>query len=160
MHCSGIRTVRCSGRLGKGVSAQGWGCLSGGGVWPGRSLPGGVSPGGCLPRGCLPRENVCPSACWETPPPWTEWRAGIKSLPCRNYVADGNNQYFNEECGLHYVWWCCLGRVWVTFGWFINKIKIDTRKNRYHCIFTTGLMFLEIPQGVSVFQNAHYRFRR
>ena len=34
---------------------------------------GGVFPGGCLPRGFLPRRGVCPNACWDTPPLWTEW---------------------------------------------------------------------------------------
>ena len=41
-HSSKMRTVRCSSRRRKGVSA--WGCLS-----------EGVSAQGCLPRGCLCR---------------------------------------------------------------------------------------------------------
>ena len=36
--------------------------------------------GGCLPGGCLPDT-----------PLWTEWQTGVKTLPCCNYVADGNN---------------------------------------------------------------------
>ena len=24
-------------------------------------------------------------------PPWTEWQTRVKTLPCRNYVADGKN---------------------------------------------------------------------
>ena len=34
--------------------------------------------------------GIFPSACWDTPP-WTEWQTGVKTLPCRNYVADGKN---------------------------------------------------------------------
>ena len=77
MHSSGMRTVRCSGRLRgggclprgclpRGVSAHfnlcPRGCLPRGGVCPGKSvqgcLPGGG--GGGLPRGCLPRRGVRP----------------------------------------------------------------------------------------------------
>ena len=54
-----MRTVRCSGRQWM-VSALG---------------------GGCLPRG------VCLSG--RQPPPVTEWQTRVKTLPCRNYVADG-----------------------------------------------------------------------
>ena len=49
-HSSRIRTIRRSGRWGRGVSAH----------------------GGYLPRG----QN--------------DWQTGVKTLPCRNYVADGN----------------------------------------------------------------------
>ena len=49
---------------------------------------------GCLPRGCLPGGVVCPGGLpaqegWQTPPPLrTEWQTGVKTLPCRNFVAD------------------------------------------------------------------------
>ena len=52
---------------------RGGGCLPGG---------GGSGQGGCLPRG-----DVCQIT---SPPPWTEWQTPVKTLPCRNYVADGN----------------------------------------------------------------------
>ena len=46
-------------------------------------------PGGCLPGGVCPG-GVCPGGVWQTLPPWTEWQVLVKTLPCRNYVADGN----------------------------------------------------------------------
>ena len=73
---SNLQTRMRSGRMPPVCSSnhlpQGWGvCLE-------ASLPRGCLPWGCLPgRGCLPRGvcpgGVCPSACWDTPPPWTEW---------------------------------------------------------------------------------------
>ena len=36
------------------------------------------------------------------PPPWTEWQTGVKTLPCCNYLPDGNNYVsvlpLNEVC--------------------------------------------------------------
>ena len=56
---------------------------------------GGVCPeeGVCL-QGCLPGAGVCLGrACLpDTFPLWTEWQTPVKTLPCRNYVADGNQQ--------------------------------------------------------------------
>ena len=90
MHSSRMLTVRCSGRLWGGggvgvclggVSAQ-MGCLPRGGVswgW-GVSAQGGV----CIVGG------VCRGGCLPNTPPWTEWQTGVKTLPCHNYVADGN----------------------------------------------------------------------
>ena len=47
----------------------------------------------CTVGGCLPRGGVCIPACTEadTPPLWTEWQTGVKTLPCSNFVAGGNN---------------------------------------------------------------------
>ena len=78
--------------IAQGVSAQGWVCQRG--VCPWGCLTRGVSAQGeCLPRclsargsawgrGCLHR-GVC-----QTPLLWTESQTGVKTLPCRNYVAD------------------------------------------------------------------------
>ena len=55
-----MRTVRCSSRL----------------------LGGGVSAQGCV---CLAR-----GLCLSDTPPWTEWQTPVKTLPCRNYVANGS----------------------------------------------------------------------
>ena len=97
-----MRTVRYNTRLLEGcvcpggVSAQGGVCP--GGVYPGECLPRGVCPGvsaqggvypgvsaqGCLPRGCLPDNQGLPDNL-----PWTQWQTPVKTLPCRNYVADG-----------------------------------------------------------------------
>ena len=93
-----MRTVRCNGRpLGEGgvsvgrggVFAQGGDCPGG----PGRvsaqglsawmvSAQGGVCLGVCLPRGVSARP----------PTPVKRITDKCKTLPCRNYVADGNNQ--------------------------------------------------------------------
>ena len=77
MHSSRMRTVRCSSRLLKG-------CLPGGlsvrGVCPG--VRGGLS------RGCLPKCML-----GYTPPPVDRMTDRCKTLPCRNYVADGNNDH-------------------------------------------------------------------
>ena len=65
-------------------------------------LPGGVCLGGRrgLPRGCLPGEvrpgGVCPGGT-EADTPLCEkndWQTVVKTLPCRNYVADGNKLYW------------------------------------------------------------------
>ena len=94
------------------------GCLPVG-VCPGGCLFGGVCPGGCLPRGvsaqgvCLPRGGVsaqgvsaqgcvCPGVARhppvgvsaqglpDTPCEQNDWQTGVKTLPCRNFVAGGN----------------------------------------------------------------------
>ena len=110
-----MRTVLCSSR-------GGW-CVCGrGGVCPGDGCPGGVCrgvsaqgvavrgcrgylPGGCLPGGgeggCLPSGGVCP-----TPPsPCEQNDTGVKTLPYRNYVADGNKsvQFYISQFLLVYV---------------------------------------------------------
>ena len=68
-----MRPVRCSDVVGVG----------GEGVY----LPGGVPAQGVyLPGG------VYPSMYWGRHPSLqTEWQTGVKTLPCRNEVADGNN---------------------------------------------------------------------
>ena len=80
MHSSRMRTVCCSDRLLGGGVFSGRGCLIRG------CLPGGCFPGGCLPRGDLPDT-----------PLWTEWQTGVKSLPGRNYVADGKNSFLFHD---------------------------------------------------------------
>ena len=103
-HFSRMHTVRCSGCQGEVVSAQG------GGVCPGGYAQGCVCPGGvCLGgvsaqgRGCLPKGGVVPGrgcagrgvsaqggCVCQTPPPHVNRMTGVKTLPCRNYAADGN----------------------------------------------------------------------
>ena len=115
-----VRSVTVSfGGGGVSVRVSARGCLHGdvckGGVCPGVSVQGlsvqGVSAQeGCLPRGCQPTGvrpveggvcpggggvfpgwvGVCPVECLPEPP-WTEWQTGVKTLPCCNYIADGNN---------------------------------------------------------------------
>ena len=63
MHSSRMRTICCSGRLPWGV------CVSALAGLPRRRLPRGVS---------------------ARHPPWTETQTSVKTLLCRNYVADGN----------------------------------------------------------------------
>ena len=72
MHSSRMRTVHCSGCWGGGYPSMHWV----GGVYPSMHwvrgfLPIGVCPG----EGCLPA---------------VKGTTGVKTLPCRNYVADGN----------------------------------------------------------------------
>ena len=82
-----------------------------GGVCPGGVCPVGVCPGGAMwptpsciwcylyavltPTEC---QHQCsrlysggwswdPSACWDTPPMWTEWQTGVKTLPSCNFVC-------------------------------------------------------------------------
>ena len=66
MHSSRMRTVLCSGRRGGGV------CPGAGGIC--------VCPGG-----------VCLGVSGRHPLPWTESQTGVKTLPSRNYIVDGNN---------------------------------------------------------------------
>ena len=114
MHSSRMRTVRCSDRRegGGGGGGEGWRwhvsqhALHRGCVYPSMHWAGGVYPsmhwaGGCLARGvsawggCLLGGVVCWGGCLlgvsATPPLWTEWLIHVKTLPFRNYVADGNN---------------------------------------------------------------------
>ena len=64
--------------------------------------------GGSGQGGCLPKVGVCPgdvclrgvsaqvvSARHTVLPLWTEWQTDVKTLPCRNYVADGKNTIKN-----------------------------------------------------------------
>ena len=88
MHSSMMRTVR-----------WGRGCLPGGGVR-------GVCPGGwCLPTGVSAwggvsaqggdvcrGEGSAQGFLADTPPCEQNHKTGVKTLPCRNYVADGNNK--------------------------------------------------------------------
>ena len=68
----------------------------------GRCLPGGVCPGGeCLPHewvsayGVSTQWSVCPEVgVCQTHLLWTESQTGVKTLPCRNYVAEGNKIFF------------------------------------------------------------------
>ena len=85
----------------RGMAAQGvstWGGVCQGGGCQG--LPG-MSAWGYLPRGCLPSGGVCP-----TPPsPCEQNDTGVKTLPYRNYVADGNKsvQFYISQFLLVYV---------------------------------------------------------
>ena len=91
MHSSRMRTVRPrSGRL------------------LGGCLPRRICPGGCLPRGVCPGGvclgGLCPGGvsaaqggvCLGGVCPWTESLTGVKTLPRRNYVADGKNACSNK----------------------------------------------------------------
>ena len=71
-----MRTVRCSSRLlGEGVCLGA--CVSLGSV----CLEGGVG-GGVFAQGVSTQGKACER---------NDWQTGVKTLPCRNYVADGNN---------------------------------------------------------------------
>ena len=109
-----MRTVRSSSHVYPSMHWAGGVCPEGVSAW-GVSAQGGVCPEGVSAwEGCLPRGDVsghgglvvslqggfipaCTGA--DTPPLWTEWQTGVKTLPCRNYVADGNETCvsFNES---------------------------------------------------------------
>ena len=100
MHSSRMRTVRSSSHV---YPSMHWGCasqqsLGRGVVCPGGCLPRGVSAyWGYLPIGGVCPEGVCIPACTGADTPlWTEWQTGVKQLPCRNYVADGNKLAHNK----------------------------------------------------------------
>ena len=82
-----------------GCLLAGCGCLHGGCLPRRWGLSGGYLPRGWLPRGCLPG-GCLP----DTPPQWTEWQTGVKSLPCRNYVAGGNKSKHNVTWYWRGVW--------------------------------------------------------
>ena len=42
--------------------------------------------------------GVYPRVHWGRPTLWTEWQTGVKTLPWRNYVADGNNDHQLMKC--------------------------------------------------------------
>ena len=91
------------GCLPRGVSGQG-GVWLRWGVWPrgGCLAKKGVSgQGECLARGMSARGGVCPGVCVadiplnqrQTPPPCeqNDSQTGVKTLPCRNFVAGGKH---------------------------------------------------------------------
>ena len=77
----------------RGVSGQGWclprGCLPRGCLSRGVSAQGVSLPEGCLPRGLFVQGCVC-----HTRLLWIEWQMPVKTLPCRNYVTDGNKTVY------------------------------------------------------------------
>ena len=77
MHSSRMRTIRCSSRLLGGMSTRGGGCLPRGGL---------CLPGVCV---CLPRGACLPGGCLADTPV-DRMTDRCKTLPCRNYVVDGN----------------------------------------------------------------------
>ena len=81
MHSSRMRTVRCTGRRV-------------GGVYPSMHWAGCV----CVSQHVLGR-GVCLSGgvCHTPLPPWAEWQTPVNTLPCRNYVADGNKLRCGEN---------------------------------------------------------------
>ena len=53
---------------------------------------GGVCPEGCLPRGGVPRGCLPGGACQTALHEQNDRQTGVKTFPCRNYVADGKNE--------------------------------------------------------------------
>ena len=147
MHSSRMHTICCPSCLQGGLSAPRVSAL-GGGVCPGDCLPwghvclgvsvqGGVCPCRCLPRGlsawglsarggvchkgvCLgvsAQVGVCPGrGVCQTPP------TPVKTLSCRNYVADGKNNSFTIYLGFIYT------LETLQFGQLISK-EINSNEN-------------------------------
>ena len=82
-----MRTVRCSGRL----------CLPGGCLFRGLSAWGGVSAQVVSAQEECLHGGSAQLHAWIHPPQWTEWQTGVKTLPCRNYVADSKKFGYNEN---------------------------------------------------------------
>ena len=57
----------------------------------------------CVSQHALGMGGVCPSACWDTPPPrgQNSRHTLVKTLPFRNYVADGKNNTCTEKSQNH-----------------------------------------------------------
>ena len=101
MHSSRMRTVRSSSHVYPSIHyvypRMHW--AEGGCVYP-RMHWAGVSPQGwCLPRGvsakggCLPGGYI-PACIGADTPPVNRMTDRCKTLPCRNYVADGNYLFY------------------------------------------------------------------
>ena len=107
MHSRGMRTAglltisqHALGRVFFPSMHWAGGCLPRGGLSEGVCL-GGVCPGGCLPRECLPRGMCVCKGVWGVAdtlpqtrgrhPPVDRMTDRCKTLPCRNFVAGGNN---------------------------------------------------------------------
>ena len=99
-HSSRMRTICCSGRL------KGGGCLP-----MEVSAQGRVCLGGCLSGECTP-----PPGHRGKHPPWTESQTGVRTLPFRNYYADGKN-IFGSKKGKQYIWFKsnAVPESWATF---------------------------------------------
>ena len=87
----------------------GWGCL------PGCVCPGGVSGQGVCTQGGVCPGGVCLAGvsaggvCLGGPTHlWTESQTPVKTLPCRNYVADGNSTYCILWSSSQMSMRCCL----------------------------------------------------
>ena len=92
IHSSRMRPICSSSHVYPSMHWAGW-------VYPrmhwteGGCIPACTGIGGSAWRGCLPRGCVYPSMHWGRHPLWTEWQTGVKTLLCRNYVADGKNHW-------------------------------------------------------------------
>ena len=118
---------------GGGVSVQGEGglCLVGS-VWGWVSVQGvGLCPGGV---------GVSVRGSWQRPPPpWTEWHTGVKTLPCCNFVASGNNSI---------IWKLPVYQINAVFlpwlnsdtsdGQFLSKSFFHFFIRKYHGVYIAG----------------------
>ena len=52
----------------------------------------------CVSQHALGRGGVCPRL-------WTEWQTGVKTLPCRNFVAGGKNLITSRHLRLYLSFW-------------------------------------------------------
>ena len=95
--------------------------------WWGTVCPGGVSAQRCVCLGgCLPRGQGCLLGCvWQTLPLWTEWQTLVKTLPCRNYAADGNKNW--HVCSTEF----SIFRYWLSR---LHKYSYSYQSSDYKCI--------------------------
>ena len=87
----------------------------------------GVCPGGVCPVG------ICPWRCGRPPCEWNDWQTGVKTLPCRNFVAGGNK----------YNWTCKV---------------CDELPQRLQCVWDVKLMSSELYSKYEGLFNSHHVF--
>ena len=108
--------------------------------------------GGCLPGG------VCITACTEADIPlWTEWQTGVKTLPCRNFVADGN---YTLDVHLMYCRFSFVNYFFYDFTFF-SKLFLNTTHSNIHRVIVRNsfnkLLFKRVPimKSESIMQQQH-----
>ena len=91
----------------RGVSVQG-------DVRPGGVCPWGVCPGGCLPKGVSFQRGECLR---------TEWHMPVKTLPWRNYVADGKNTLLSPSANRPHMLTLTLSMGLPSFNTSVNAAR-------------------------------------
>ena len=66
---------------------------------------GCVYPQHALGRGVSAQGRCLSGGVWQTPSLWTEWQTGVKSLPCRYFVACGKNLITSRHLCLYLSFW-------------------------------------------------------
>ena len=112
---------------------------------------GGVCPGECLPGVC-----VAQHALRQFPPERNDWLTGVKTLPCRNFVVDGNHihliaievfvakkkhVWMNWFAHLDYLSCCCMMVFMFRIAFIVDSCHWD---NNCTFLLTCSQEFVEI----------------